>query len=165
MLFYNLSSLTWNLLVEPVWVICIKVVLEMTFSFQISLTPGVYITKSCLFFVHKWPIRILVNLLKADLHVWIVFINIVFQLQIIVRGVGTGEWAGHKDWIKYSVPKKPSIRFLLNYWLLWAVAPPCWKKMYFFLATLTFSKNAARTCPSHLSEYCIWKWADSDCSC
>jgi hypothetical protein len=39
----------------------------------------------------------LVNLFKAALHAWIAFINIVFQLQIVVRGVSTGEWTGHKE--------------------------------------------------------------------
>jgi hypothetical protein len=37
----------------------------------------------------------LVNLLKAALHAWIVVINIVFHLQV-VHFVTTGEWAGHK---------------------------------------------------------------------
>jgi hypothetical protein len=39
----------------------------------------------------------LVNLLKAALHAWIVVINIVFHLQIVVHFVSTGEWAGHKE--------------------------------------------------------------------
>jgi hypothetical protein len=39
----------------------------------------------------------LVNLFKAALHAWIAFINIVFQLQIVVNGFSTGEWAGHKE--------------------------------------------------------------------
>jgi hypothetical protein len=39
----------------------------------------------------------LVKLSKAALHAWIVVINIVFQLQIVVHCVSTGEWAGHKE--------------------------------------------------------------------
>jgi hypothetical protein len=38
-----------------------------------------------------------VNLFKDALHAWVTFINIVFQLQIVVHGVSTGEWAGHKE--------------------------------------------------------------------
>lgn len=51
----------------------------------------------------------LVNLLKAALHAWIVVINIVFQLQIVVRCVSTGECAGYKEWLKYSVPPKKNL--------------------------------------------------------
>jgi len=42
-----------------------------------------------------------------------------------VHCVSTGEWAGHKEWLKYSVPRKALHKVALELLVVRAVAPPC----------------------------------------
>jgi hypothetical protein len=73
-------------------------VLEITFGCQIFSQHLMLILLNvvCSLYINDHYFM-LVNLFKAALHAWIAFINIDFQLQIVVHGVSTGEWTGHKE--------------------------------------------------------------------
>jgi len=60
-----------------------------------------------------------------------------------------------KNDLSIQFPKKPSIKCLLNYWLLGQLHHLAGRNLYFFVATFRFSKNATRTCPLHLSEFIV----------